>query len=112
MCFQPPACISPMFNGHMTTFINFVDGANYYTLNLASTAWVLYSPTCDMVSLGGSCLGPSTNNIVEYHAVIGLLIESLANNVREIRIYLDSKLVAHQLNRVYTIWNPLLLCTS
>jgi len=87
----------------MTSFIGFVDGAHRYTLNLASVAWVLYSPTSEMVSSGGIILGPSTNNLVEYQAVIGLLMEALANDVREIRVYLDSKLVVQQLNRVYTI---------
>ena len=87
----------------MTTFIGFADGANLYTLNLASAAWVLYSPTGDLVSSGGVCLGPLTNNVVECHVVSRLLMEALANDVREIRDYLDSRLVVQQLNRVYTI---------
>ena len=66
----------------MTTYTGFTDGGNRYTLNLVSVAWVLYSPTVDLVSLGGTCLGPTTNNLVEYHAVIHLLIEALANDVR------------------------------
>ena len=79
-----------MFNGQMTTLIGFADGANHYALNFASVDWVMYSPTSDIVSSGGTYLGPSTNNLVEYHAVIGLLTEALANDVREIRVYLDS----------------------
>ena len=77
----------------MTTFTSFVNGANRYTLNLSSATWVLYSPTNDLVSSRGILLGPSTNNLVEYQAVIELLTEALANDVREIRVYLDSKLV-------------------
>ena len=46
-------------------------------------------------------IGPSTNNLSEYHAAIGLLMESLASDVREIRIYLESELVFQQLNQVY-----------
>ena len=65
----------------MTTFTGFSDGANHYTLNIASASWVLYSPTGDLVSSGGVCLGSSTNNLAEYHAVIGLLMEYLASNV-------------------------------
>ena len=61
--------------------------------NLALIAWVLYSPTGDMVSLGGIFLGPSTNNLAKYHVVIRLLTKSLANDVRDIRVYLDPKLV-------------------
>ena len=92
----------------MTTFTGFTDGANHYKLNLASTAWVLYSPTCDMVSSRGVCLGPSPNNLAEYHVVIGLLMKALDNDVRDIRVYLDSQLVVQQLNRVYIVRNPLL----
>ena len=95
----------------MTSFTGFADGANRYTLNLASAAWVLYSPTSELVSSRGVLLGPSTNYQVEYQAVVGLLTEALAFDVREIRVYLDSKLVVQQLNRVCTIRNPLLLHT-
>ena len=99
MCLsENPTYVCLLSNGLMTTFTGFADGANRYTLNLASTAWVLYSPIGDLVSSGGVCLGPSTNNLVEYHVVIGLLTEALANDVREIRVYLDSKLVVQKLN--------------
>ena len=95
----------------MTSFIYFSDGVHRYTLNLASAAWVLYSPTSELVSSGGILLGPSTNNLAEYQAMVRLLMEALANVVREIRVYLDSELVVQQLNEVYTIRNPLLLRT-
>ena len=87
----------------MTSFIGFADGAHLYTLNLALAAWVLYSPISELASSGGILLGPSTNNLVEYQAVIELLTEALSNDVMEIRVYLDSELVVQQLNRVYTI---------
>ena len=77
----------------MNSFIGFVDGAHRYTLNLASTTWVLYSPTSELVSSGGVLLGPCTNNLEKYQVVIRLLMEALANDVREIRVYLDSELV-------------------
>ena len=104
MCLlENPTYVCLLSNGHMTTITSFVDGANRYTLNLASAAWVLYSATSDLVSSRGILLSPSTNNPTEYQAMIVLLTEALANDVREIRVYLDSKLVVHQLNRVYTI---------
>ena len=87
----------------MTSFIGFADGSHWYTLSIASAAWVLYSPTSEPVSSGGILLGPSTNKLAEYQVVVALLTEALANDVREIRVYLDSKLVVQQLNRVYTI---------
>ena len=95
----------------MTSFIGFANGSHRYTLNLASTTWVVYSTTSDMVSSMSILLGPSTNNLAEYDAVIGLVMESLDNDVREIRVYLHSELVVQQLNQVYTIRNPLLLYT-
>ena len=66
----------------MTSFFGFTDSAHRYTLNLESADWVLYSPTSELVSSGGIILGPSTNNLAKYQAVIGLLTESLANDVR------------------------------
>ena len=56
-------------------FYGFADGACHHTLNLSLAAWVLYSLAEDLVSLGTVCLGPATNNITEYEAVIGLLTE-------------------------------------
>ena len=106
-----PAYIVLCKNGQMTAYFDFADGASRYTMNIASTTWVLHSPTDDLVSSGGTCLGPATNNLAEYHAVIGLLTEAIDSDVSQIRVYLDSKLVVHQLKWVYTICKPLLLCT-
>jgi len=53
-------------------FVGFVDGAIRHTQNLASTAWVTYSPSGQLVSSSGACLGSATNNIVEYSIVIEL----------------------------------------
>ena len=72
----------------MATYVDFADGANQWNLNLASAASVLYSPTGDLVSLGGTCLDLATKNIVEYHVAIGLLNACLDNDVSQIRVYL------------------------
>ena len=103
--------VCPMFNGLMITFTGFSDSANRYTLNLASATSVMYSPIGDLVSSRGVCIVPSTNNIAEYPGVIGFFMESLTNDAREIRVYLELELFVQQLNRVYTIQNPLLLHT-
>ena len=87
-------------------FYIFTDGACCHTLNLASTSWVLYSP---LVSSGAVCIGPATNNIVEYRAVIGLLTEVASQDVRNLVVSMDSQLVVCHLNHVYTIMNPVLL---
>ena len=91
-------------------FYGFVDGAFRHTLNLSSATWViLYSPAYDLVSPGAVCIGPATNNIVEYRAVIGLLTKAASQDVRNLVVFMDSQLVVCHLNHVYTIRNPVLL---
>ena len=92
----------------MTHYCGFVNGADIRTLNLASATWVLYSQAHNLISSGKACLGPATNNIIEYHAVIGLLTEASSRYVDHMVVYLDSWLVVSQLNHVYTIHNPIL----
>ena len=54
-------------------YIGFVDGTSRHTCNLASTAWVIYSPLGQLVAARGACLGLASNNVAEYRAVIELL---------------------------------------
>ena len=91
-------------------FYGFVDGAFRHTLNIASAAWVLYSLAYDLVSSGAVCIGPATNNIAKYQAVIRLLTEAASQDVRNLVVLMDSQLVVCHLNHVYTIRNPVLLC--
>ena len=79
-------------NLQMDYCYGFVDGSSRHTMNLTSAAWVLYSQAHDFISLGGVFLGPTTNNIVEYHAVIGLLTEASSHGVDHMMVYLDSQL--------------------
>jgi hypothetical protein len=44
-------------------YIGFPDGASHSTQNLASTAWAIYAPTNELISLQGVFLGRETNNI-------------------------------------------------
>ena len=85
------------------TYIGFTDGACRSTQNISSTAWVIYSPTDELVSMHGVSLGQTTNNIAEYSAVIELLSESISFGIQSLIVNLDSELVVLQLNRVYTV---------
>ena len=78
-------------------------------MNLSSAAWVLYSPAYNLASSGAACIGPATNNIAEYRAVIGLLTKASSKDVRNLVVLMDSQLVVCHLNHVYTIRNPMLL---
>lgn len=100
------------FDAQMLAFSSihngFTHGASHYTRNLASTAWVIYSPTDELLSLGGIYLGHATNNVAEYCVVIGLLIEEISLNITQLIVHLDSQLMVFQLNRIYTIFDPIL----
>ena len=91
-------------------FYGFADGAFHHILSLALAAWVLYSSDYNLVSLGAVCIGPATNNIAEYRAVIGLLTEAASQYVRNLVFLMDSQLMVCHINHVYTIRNPVLLC--
>ena len=91
-------------------FYGFADGACRHTLNLASTAWVLYSLDHDPISSWVVCIGPTTNNIAKYQAVIGLLTEATSRDIYDLVVFMDSQLVVCHLNHVYTIRNHVLLC--
>ena len=70
----------------------------------------MYSPPHELISSGAICIGLATNNIVEYQAVIGLLIEVASQDIHDLVVFMESQLVVCHLNDVYTIRNPTLLC--
>ena len=58
-------------------YTGFVDGASRHTLNLVSSARVIYNPSDQLLSSGSTCLGPSINNIAEYSAIVELLLDAI-----------------------------------
>ena len=90
-------------------FVSFADGASRHTCNIASAVWVIYSPSGQLVASGGACLGPASNNVATYRAVIELLWDSFSHGITQLEVRLDSQLVVSQLNRAYQVWNPILL---
>ena len=79
-------------------YTGFADGASHHTLNLASAAWVIYEPSSQLLSSGSTCLGPSTNNIAEYSAIIELLLAAMSYGIHHMVVHLDSQLAVLQLN--------------
>jgi ribonuclease HI len=90
-------------------YIGFSDGANRSTQNLSSAVWDIYTPTNELVSLRGVCLGRVTNNIAEYSVVIELLVDAISLGIRHLVVRLDSHLVVLQLSNIYSIRSPTLL---
>ena len=90
-------------------YIGFTDGANHHTQKIALDTWVIYTPTGQVLSSGGVCLWPSSNNVVEYSAVIELLRDAISHGVLSLEVRLDSQLVVSHLNGSYRIRDPILL---
>ena len=90
-------------------YIGFVDGASCHTQHSASAAWVIYTPTGQVLSSGGVCLWPSSNNVAEYSAVIELLRDAISHGVLSLEVHLDLELVVSQLNGLYHVRDPTLL---
>ena len=74
-------------------YIGFADGASCHTQNSASAAWVIYTPTGQLLSLGGIRLQPSSNNVVEYSAIIELLHDAISHGIHSLEVHLDLQLV-------------------
>ena len=91
-------------------FVGFANDTSRHTCNLASAAWVIYSPSGQLVAFGGACLGHAANNVAEYRIVIELLWYVLLGGITHLEVRLDSQLVVSQLNRAYQVRNPILLC--
>jgi hypothetical protein len=73
-----------------STYIGFVNSAIHSTQHISSTTWVIWSPTDELVTSEGIYLGPTTNNIVEYNAVIDLFPEVISIRIHRLVFRLDS----------------------
>ena len=82
-----------LFEMSAERFVGFVDGASRHTCNLAVAAWVIYSPSGQLVASGGACLGLASNNVAEYRVVIELLWDALSRGITQLEVRLDSQLV-------------------
>jgi ribonuclease HI len=67
--------------------------------------FVLEDSSGNVVRSGGRYLGPATNNIAEYEALIWGLRTALDHGVRRLRVAADSELVVRQCTGVYKVKN-------
>ena len=93
----------------ITPYVGFADGAFHSTRNLSLAAWVIYNPAGELINLQGVCLGPATNNVAEYSAILELLNKAFNLGIRALLVYLDSQLVVLQLSGHYLVRNPCIL---
>ena len=74
---------------------------------LCSCAFVLYA-NGELAESASAYLGPDlhTNNFAEYSGLLLLLHYLRNNNVRNVKIHCDSKLVVEQVNQRWNVTNP------
>ena len=90
----------------LESFVGYADEVSRSLRNLSSTAWAIFYPSGKLVSFRGVCIGQSTNNIVEYSALIELLSDAITHGIRRLVVRLDSQLVILQLTGIYSVRNP------
>jgi ribonuclease HI len=90
-------------------YTGFADGASRHTLNLAAAAWVIYEPSSQLLSSSSTFLGPSTNNIAEYSAIIELLLDAISHGIEHMVVHLDSQLAVLQLTGQYRVCDSFIL---
>ena len=56
------------------TCLGYADGASCGSRNIAFAAWKLFTRDSLVLSLGGSFIGPTTNNVAEYSVTIEFLV--------------------------------------
>ena len=71
-------------------YMGFTDGAKRWSPNLASAAWVIYSPSHELILIDEICMGATTNNQDEYYGVNGLLVVALQLYVHHLDVFLES----------------------
>jgi len=74
-------------------YFGFADGASQHNRNLAFAAWVIYYPIGQLMVSKGVCIGPTSNNMAEYIAIINLLSEAISYGIDSLVVYLDSQLM-------------------
>lgn len=88
----------------------FVDGGARGNPGPAAVGFVVKSPSGKILEKRGKFIGETTNNLAEYEAVIEALRwagkkSQIANHQSQLTIYLDSRLVANQLNGLFKVKN-------
>ncbi|MBN1363723.1 MAG: ribonuclease HI family protein [Syntrophaceae bacterium] len=83
----------------------FSDGACRGNPGIAGAGAVIMDPDENVIWEGKEYLGHCTNNIAEYKAFILGLKEALSRGYKNLEVYLDSELLAKQVNSSYRVKN-------
>lgn len=82
----------------------YFDGASRGNPGLASYGGVIYDETkTELITYCCKFDNPETNNYAEYYGVLRGMEIALENNIQELTVYGDSKLVIQQLNGLWKV---------
>ncbi len=89
----------------MSKYFLFCDGGARGNPGPAAIGYAVFNSQNKLIFEEGKKIGQSTNNKAEYQAVIAGLekVGEVCEKPIEIKIYLDSELVVHQLNGKYKV---------
>ena len=85
------------------SYVAQIDGAARGNPGPASYGIVLRGPDGGAVESLGKYIGPTTNNVAEYYALIAALDAATARGVRRLRIQSDSELLVRQMQGAYKV---------
>jgi ribonuclease HI/probable phosphoglycerate mutase len=83
----------------------FTDGAGRGNPGIGGAGAVITDPGDRVLWEGRAYLGRCTNNIAEYQALILGLKGALDRGIKHLDVYLDSELLANQVNGTYRVKN-------
>jgi ribonuclease HI/probable phosphoglycerate mutase len=83
----------------------FSDGACRGNPGIGGAGAIIFDDSDHVLWEGSEYLGRCTNNIAEYKALILGLKGALAGGFTNLEVYLDSELLAHQINGLYKVKN-------
>ena len=86
--------------------IIYTDGGARNNPGPAGIGAVIYDEEKNVVAEISEYIGEATNNQAEYKAVVAAINKAGEIGAEELQFYLDSELVAKQLNREYKVKNP------
>jgi ribonuclease HI len=89
--------------------IAYIDGASRGNPGPASYGVVIQDAVGNPLNTLSQHIGEATNNVAEYRALVAALEYASSRNVRSIKIFCDSELVARQMQGRYRVQSPDLL---
>ncbi len=96
----------PFFPSSETELVAFIDGASRGNPGPASYGVVMQDSQGNTLHTISQFLGRATNNVAEWSALVATLEYALSRNIRRLKIYCDSELVARQMQGRYRVQSP------